>query len=482
MHIVSYRGPGMAGGVSAALARAWDSNLGTGGLWWHLKDNELKASSNPASPSVHVANLDDEVVKGHYRFCNDFLWPILHDLPQYAHYISEDRAYYDAFNSTLGWCLVRAKTEELPKNYFVQDYQLALIPQFLRDNAGFRALLFWHIPWPKHINEEHVEYMSEVARGMLGAEAIGFHIQEYADNFINFVQTHLTEFGTSTESQAIWTNDSVAHVEPGLWAAPNRVRANRTVTRSTKHITRVVVAPLGIDFDHWESLASKQMNTVWHPTLMKTPFILSVDRADYTKGVTDRIQAIEAFFETYPEWAGRIVFAQISGKTRPGLRSFDAYWEECQRLYKRLDDRWSTDNWNPLVWIESSFSPAELAHAYRTADGMLVNAVRDGLNLTAKEYIACQVSNPGVLSLSKGTGAWQELGNYALELDPGEPQSIATNIHRGLMMNNHERAWRAAMLKEQIRQNSLGKWWYTMSSLLVEQRRSPEIALLRETS
>src|SRR6185437_10688169 len=145
MHIVSYRGPGQAGGVSAALARAWDCNLGSGGLWWHVDGSQLNISENTGASATVIANLSEEVIKGHYRFCNDFLWPVMHDLPQYARYVPEDRALYETFNQTYGWCITRAHTDALPSNYFVQDYQLALLPAFLNDNAGLRALLFWHI-------------------------------------------------------------------------------------------------------------------------------------------------------------------------------------------------------------------------------------------------------------------------------------------------------------------------------------------------
>lgn len=485
MHIVSYRGPGQAGGVSAALARAWDCNLGSGGLWWHVDGSQLNISENTGAPASAIANLSEEVIKGHYRFCNDFLWPVMHDLPQHARYVPEDRALYETFNQTYGWCIIRGHAEALPSNYFVQDYQLALLPAFLKDNAGFRALLFWHIPWPQNVPAEYVPVVASIVRGMLGAEAIGFHTQEYANNFLNFVKEKMPEYRIDRDSLCIWPDyERVRRVANARWSPAERFRPNRPQPIQSTSLTRLLVAPLGIDFDHWTALAARQQSSLWHPALARMPFVLSVDRADYTKGVTDRIRAIDLLLERHPEWVGNIVFAQVCGKTRPGLDAFDGYWHECQRLYNALQERWSYGSWQPLVWLEKSFSSAELSVAYRSADVMLVNAVRDGLNLTAKEFVACQSNaSPGVLALSSGTGAWQELGKHAVTLEPGNSFQIAENIHQALAMDEHERKWRMTMLKDCVKANTLSRWWYTFASLM--NRPTVEIgryAFLKESS
>jgi trehalose-6-phosphate synthase len=482
MNIVSYRGPGMAGGVSAALARAWESDLGDAGMWWHLCNNNLQVSPGLNTKPIVVANLPETVVQGHYRFCNDFLWPLMHDLPQHARYIAEDYASYRTFNETFGWCLVRGQLANTPIEYFVQDYQLTLLPQFL-SNAGLRPISYWHIPWPQNVDEQFAPVIDEMVRGLLNSEAIGFHTEEYARNFLQYVQQRLPEYRVSFENMAIWATDNVARVDGLLWAEPDRYRQGRSNGRITRHITRLVVAPLGIDFDYWSTLAAKQQNTLWHPSLMRTPFILSVDRADYTKGVTDRMIAIDRFFEAHPDWLGRVTFAQICGRTRTGLPAFESYWQECQALYARLKERWSTDTWQPLVWLDTSFAPPELAHAYRTASAMLITAVRDGLNLTAKEYVACQSQRPGVLVLSKGTGAWQELGNHALGVDPQDPRQMAEAVQRAVTMDSHERAWRMALLKDSVRGNTLSKWWATFAGLNDRTLRRPGLEpALRESS
>lgn len=486
MHIVSYRGPGMAGGVSAALARAWDTNLGSGTQWWHLKHHELNVASGPDAPANYVADIPAEVIEGHYRFCNEFLWPVMHDLAELARFVPQDYYYYQTFNHTLGWCILRAHAEDPQADFFVQDYQMALLPQFMRANAGFRSVVFWHIPWPKSVREDHAPYVAAIARGLLNAQALGFHTEEYAENFLNFVQQHCSEYGCDRESLVAYQKDSVqpAFAAGGGYALHN-IRVGRQSSEMYRHATRMIVAPLGIDFDHWSSLSAQQDNTVWHPALVRTPFVLSVDRADYTKGVSNRIRAVDRFFESHPEWIGKIVFAQVCGKTRAGLDPFENYWNESRALHHELTARWSTDTWQPLLWIEKSFSTPELALAYRTAAAMLVNPVRDGLNLTAKEYVACQGKRPGVLVLSQGAGAWHELGSHSVEARPDDSIQMADAIHQSLSMSSHERAWRMAILKERVRSNTLNKWWHRFDTLLerrIKQIPSRVVNYLRETS
>ena len=485
MHIVSYRGPGMAGGVSAALARAWDTNLGSGALWWHLHEHELNVASGPDTPADNVAHVPAEVIEGHYRFCNEFLWPVMHDLPEYARFVPQDYYYYQTFNHTLGWCILRAHADEQHADFFVQDYQMALLPQFMRANAGFRSVVFWHIPWPKHVREDHVPYITAIARGLLSAHAVGFHTQEYAENFLRFVNENCAEYACDNDGLVAYQKDTLQGAFATGSEGMSRIRVGKQSVESYRHATKLIVAPLGIDYEHWSTLAARQDNTVWHPALVRTPFVLSVDRADYTKGVSNRIRAIDSFLEQHPEWIGRIVFAQVCGKTRAGLSPFENYWNESRCLYNELTARWATDAWQPLLWIEKSFSSAELALAYRTAAAMLVNPVRDGLNLTAKEYVACQGSRPGVLVLSEGAGAWQELGSHCVEVCPADATQMGDAIHRSLTMDSHERAWRMAILKELVRGNTLSNWWHTFDTLL-EGRTKPapaaNLGYLRETS
>jgi trehalose 6-phosphate synthase len=371
------------------------------------------------------------VLDGHYRFCNNFLWPVMHDMPGQASYSAVDHRLYSKFNSLLARHIAGAGRWWSPW-YFVQDYQLAFLPICL---AGFKrghCLAFWHIPWPRSVAAEHLAVLRGLARALIACKAIGFHTKEYAINFLRFVDQHLP--------------DSIVDWHRGL----------------INGRTHVLAMPLGVDLDWWQAASARQADVFDKhnlAALRARRFILSVDRADYTKGVAERLEMIDLFFERHAEYRNCVTFVQVCTRTRPGLPAFDAYWSRCRELAARLSLRWSQGGWQPLVWIETALAPEELAIFYREADAMLVNPVRDGLNLTAKEFVACQNAGPGVLLLSAGAGVWHELGNLSIPVHPQKSEQMADLVGAALTMRNAERLVRIDLMKEKLKQNTLHHWW-----------------------
>jgi trehalose 6-phosphate synthase len=480
MNIVSYRGPGMAGGVSTALASVWEENAGEGS-WWYMKDSALQVAYNVDEEPSLVANLSQELIKGHYRFCNEFLWPVLHDLPEYATLRESDREHYQKFNEILSRLIAHSQTAKLDSTFFVQDYQLALMPHLLKRSCAGTTMVFWHVPWPKYLHNEYARVLAPIAKAMLGADVIGFHTSEYGENFLRFVDAHLPEFRCDFARMRVCPAE-----EPLSVFVPSssyaRERTLYAPSRSTR-TSEVVVAPLGLDCHHWKSLATNARATFWQPWLAKRPYILSVDRADYTKGITYRLKAIDAFFDKYPDWRGKLVFAQVCGRTRAGIEAYDEYWDECRALENKLKQKWDMGHWQPLLWFDRPFSAAQLSLLYRNAAAMLVNPIRDGLNLTAKEYVACQGTKPGLLALSRGAGAWHELGKDCLEVEPEDPAHIADTIHRALNMTPQERALRMERLSRQVESNTLERWWERFSTpMRAKQAGVKAFSQLREIS
>jgi len=463
MNIISYRGPGMAGGVSTALARLLeDRNIG----WVHLGDATIKMSFGIERDPVDLGTLAPELIDGHYRFCNEFLWPVLHDLPQYASFCPEHFAFYKKFNQILSRSVANSKLTERGSDFFIQDYQMALTPQILRRMGAGKTILFWHIPWPKFVEDSHAQVLSTIAKGMLSADTIGFHTDEYGRNFLAFVERHVPGF------RCRYDNMRISRIEPvvtgfipsysyGFSSRDQGGTANFDYPYGQKRSVQILTSPLGLDFDHWSNLANDGKTRILQPALGKKRYVLSVDRADYTKGVTNRISAIDVFFDKYPQWRGEIVFAQICNRTRGGLASFDYYWDKCHLLGDQLKEKWSTGCWDPLVWFEKPFSAPQLSYLYKNADVMLVNPVRDGLNLTAKEFTACQNIHgaKGVLALSRGAGAWHELGSASIEVDPQDPAQMADAIHNSLIMPIPEKEKRMEILSHKVRANTLESWW-----------------------
>lgn len=427
MRVLSYRGPAAPGGVSNSLSQVLDS-LQPATEWWYVDDSQLKVQR--AGRQVWESKIESRVCVNHYRYCNNFLWPVLHDMPQHAVYSDVERKAYRTLNCAVS---VRLKTSAgFLNDCFVNDYQFALVPSGLDTSDSY---VFWHIPWPKQIHSEHLNPMIEVVSGLLKAKLIGFHVHEYLQNFIDFVERYLPQYRVST-------NRDGASV----------LRKNFV----SSHATSLFVSPLGLDAARWNSLSLRSGPHVIAPPQR---YILSVDRCDYTKGVAERIAAIDAFFSQFPKWRRKVFFLQIGTRSRQGLPEFDSYWRKCQQLSNALNNKWAQAGWQPLSWIEESQSIESLAAMYRDASVMLVNPLRDGLNLTAKEFVACQRPDQGILALSRGAGVWSELGGECIEIDSTNEQNFARTIDRCLEIDGNESRRRTEALKAKVRKNDLKNWW-----------------------
>lgn len=443
MQILSYRGPSAPGGVSNALTQIFNHD---GDGWWFVDGDKLRCRRDmPQSQETFAYDLDADVTALHYSYCNNFLWPVLHDLPQYAHYSEIEHECYRAFNSSVAFRLRGAQKSlalKTDSGCFVNDYQFALVPNVLK--TALDTSVFWHIPWPKNVRADHVDGLVELAAGLLNARVVGFHTQEYLTNFFDFVSRHMPH-----------------HVDA----------ASNTIIGISKNSSRAIskticlAAPLGIDVEHWQNLA--RLGVLNHSLagaaddheIFSGRFILSVDRGDYTKGIRERIAGIDCFFEKYPQWRGQVSFVQIGTRSRPGLKEFDHYWKDCRNACLAVNDRYGKENWQPLQWFDSPRSSHELAALYNRAEIMLVSPVRDGLNLTAKEYVACANSYNGVLALSPGAGVFSELGDDCVEVNATDSSAFATSIAVALNMPREHRQVRMQAMKAQLAANTLASWW-----------------------
>lgn len=458
MHIISFDQPTMdRGGAAAALTAAWHGAGTPKSMWWHMAGAQIKATST-AEPSTALADLPPDLVAGHYRYCNAFLWPVLHDLPQYAAYRAEDHTAFIKLNRIVAWYVAEANAMGNRGDAFVHDYQLALVPQRLRETTSMRSALFWHVPWPKQIFGPHREALRELARAMLHSEVLGFHTEEYAHNFLEFVEHDLPAFNSNYDDLSVWTSEHNASTRYLTREAANRFRGLRLKTRQ-RRVTKLIVEPLPIDVNYWGKLASAPGSASLEPALQKSPYILSVDRADYTTGLNERLEAIDTFFQRHEEWRGRLVFLQVCDRTRTGIGAFDGYYRSCELHRERIQEKWSSENWNPLVWLDHSLPPAQLAALYSNANAMLLNDLRDGLNLWAKEFVASQVRQPGALLLSPSVGAFEELKGGALQVPAQSPEDIAQSVQLALTMDLEERRRRVNVMQKAISKTKPSLWW-----------------------
>jgi len=464
MNILSYRGPGKAGGVSGALARIVDGTSDRLIRWWYLNENGL-ASKTGREDLQHVKAIPRNIVEGHYRHCNNFLWPVLHDMPERAIYSPGDRQSYRLFNQLFALNILQAKDKSDHNYFFVQDYQLALQPPSLAYGINSVVNTFWHIPWPHFVERAHLKPLVEIAEALLDSNKLGFHIDEYALNFMNFVRLHLPQYEVDFDTRQI------VPIKTKL------LNSDRLV------FSQVVVCPLGLDWDFWRQNANLEETVGLGSTIIEAcskPYILSVDRADYSKGILQRIAAIDHLFEEKPSLIGKITFVQVCQPSRIGLIQFDRYWRQLQKALHDLNSRWQKPGWQPLVWEAEPVAPADLAWLYKNATAMLVSPIRDGLNLTAKEFVACSNKDDGLLLLSAGAGVWQEIGDMAITIDAHAPIVAAQQIARSLSIAKPERIRRMAGLKARIKANPLEVWWRNFTSCNTQIGITSTIASVRQ--
>lgn len=439
MRILSFRGPCAPGGVSSALSQIYD-NEKNAPEWWFIKDGCLRRKLDGQSEVIYP--LDNQISQEHYLYCNNFLWPVLHDMPHLAHFSEEERRSYAAFNLAVAFRIGCAENIS-PTSTFINDYQFALCPTFLKGNQGMTV--FWHIPWPKSVRPEFVQPIVDLANGLLKASSVGFHTNEYLYNFLSFVERHLPEYRVISKFGEISLVDKFS-----LAATP----------------TKIFVSPLGLDANRWQAMSKLENINHYSEWQKDLPCVLSVDRADYTKGILERLNAIAQFLATNPQWHQKVTFLQLITRSREGLQTFDQYFESCRSKAAQVNALYSENGWEPIIWTDRSRTPIDLAGMYRRAAVMLVSPIRDGLNLTAKEYIACKNSRPGVLALSQGAGSWAELGDNSVEIIPEQPESFATAITRSLTMTEQEKNDKMRGLRAALAGNSLEKWWQNMQKII----------------
>ena len=182
-----------------------------------------------------------------------------------------------------------------------------------------------------------------------------------------------------------------------------------------------------------------------------------IERMDYTKGIPDRLRALDCFFEKYPDWRGRMSFVQIAAPSRSGLLAYQEVEREVSGLAAKLNERWGTPEWQPVHLLEKHHGPVEMAALHRLSRFMVVNSLHDGMNLVAKEYCASRFDNDGVLILSRFTGAHRELRD-ALAVNPYAAHEIADAIHAALTMPRAERSRRMKRMRAVVANNNVFRW------------------------
>jgi trehalose 6-phosphate synthase/phosphatase len=414
------------GGLVSALEPVLHKRGGTWVGWAgsHVAAEAVRAEKGDLYRVRAVAVSRTELAGYYHGWCNRTLWPLLHSLPARACFHPSDWHAYVRVNQRFA----EAALEELGEHrlVWIHDYHLLLVPALLRSEHPDRRLAFFlHVPFPPPDVFGILPWGQELLRSLLACDLIGFQTGRYARDFLA----------------------CAARLE-GV-----DVRGGSEVVQSGGRVTRVGAFPIGIDWNHFESLASAAPE----PRRRTERIVLGADRLDYTKGIPERIQAVERLLERYPGYRERIVLLQVSVPSRCEVAAYRELKREIDELVRRVNGRFGTATWSPIRFLYQSLSHERLAGLYRDADVALVTPLRDGMNLVAKEFVACQVRSPGVLVLSRHAGAAETL-REALLVDPHDVEGTAETLRRALEMGPAERAVRMSALRGYERRHHVHAW------------------------
>lgn len=386
----------------------------------------------------------------YYGFANEGLWPLCHIAHTRPSFSSEDWDQYRAVNQKFASALLEEIENEERPVILLQDYHFALLPRIVKDRRpDARVAIFWHIPWPNPEAFGICPWARELLNGLLGADLIGFHIQAHCNNFLETVDRNL-------ESQINWERFSVSR---------------------TAHVTLVRPIPISVALDPTEAPADQELPHLDRAQLLaklgvRASFLgIGVDRIDYTKGIPERFRGIERFLEKSPASRGEFTFVQIGSPSRTNIPRYHDLMNEVNSEAERINKRFQTADWKPIVLLTRQHSHEEIMPYYRTADVCLVTSLHDGMNLVAKEFVASRWDEQGVLILSRFTGASHELAD-ALVVNPYDTGELARALQRALEMPAEERRMRMQRMRATVRERNIYRWAGSLIGELCEIRTS----------
>lgn len=428
-----------AGGVTAAMDPIMQEVGGTWIAWGSgnaddfMSDARGRVRVPPSRPQYTLKRVrlsPAEVQKFYYGYCNEGLWPLSHGLISKVRFEKSWWHAYRRVNQKFAAAVLdQAGADDI---VWIHDYHLTLLPQMLKKaNPRLAVVFFWHIPWPQYdafrICPEH----KAILDGLMACDLLGFHIPRYGRNFLECAER---SFGAA------------------------RLR--------TKKIPRVASFPISIDVRDIEAVAnSKRVET--RMVQLRKRYNLDgrlvgcgVERLDYTKGIPERLEALEMLFERHPEFREKFTFLQLCSPSRGEISEYRSIKASVVAITERINSKFGTINWTPVVVFHKKVPFEQIIAMYRMADVAVVSPLVDGMNLVAKEFIAAQVDEKGVLVLSEFAGAAGSLTNV-IKCNPFERDSFAEHIREALEMPEEARRAMIRLAREEVRSHTVFDWMDT---------------------
>ena len=427
---------------SGGLASAMDPFLRKGKGEWIGWSGDAGEQDNPERRAIlaewaqkercFAVDLSEEVAAGFYEgYANQTLWPVFHNFPSQLRFDARSwEAYVEANRIFSDKVVERYKPNDL---IWVHDYQLMLLPQMLREKLPDAAIgFFLHIPFPSSEIFPVLPRREELLEGLIGADLLAFQ-----------THGHLQQFRAAL-LRVLGLESKVAEIAVG--SRPVRLEA----------------LPIGIAPEEYTQLLKSDDKTAqhyaeWVERYRGRRVLLAVDRLDYTKGVPERLRAYTHLLRSSPGLKEKVVLIQIAVPTREAIDTYQELRTEVNRLVGEINGKLGTPDWTPLVYINRSIEKSELVGLYKLADVCWIGSLRDGMNLVAKEYVACKPEGDGLLVLSEFAGAAAEMGE-ALLINPFDENRTAETIARALALDEQERRLRMTALHKRVLHNDVFHW------------------------
>jgi trehalose 6-phosphate synthase/phosphatase len=402
-------------------------------LWVGTGDEQLSEVRFGSGIELFPIEIPRKINEKYYGgFCNDTIWPLFHYFSPMAVY---DNSYYEAYVAANDLFFEKLQKLIRPGDFvWIHDYQLLLLPELVRDafpnvNIGF----FLHIPFPSfeifRLLPRH--WRESLLKGMTGADIVGFHTNDYTQHFIKSVKRTL-----------------------GYMVEQNYITINNRLCKADAF-------PIGIDFEKFSNACSAHKTNIHkkklHKILQEKKLIFSVDRLDYSKGFINRLKAYERFLEKYPAWHFKVVFNMVVVPSRDNIEVYRGMKKEIEATVGRINGKYSNLAWRPIIYQYKSLPFNEMVAIYDVSDVGFITPLRDGMNLVAKEYIACQSENKGVLVLSEMAGASVEL-NEAIIINPTDVEETADALDKALSMPEEEKERRIHKMQNRLKRYNVFTW------------------------
>ena len=429
-----------AGGVITAIEPVMEA---CGGTWIAHGAGPADKETADAEGKVRVPHdepkytlkrvwLSEREVSGYYNgFSNEALWPLCHMAHVRPKFRKEDWVEYRKVNALFAKTLLDEIRHVERPVVLIQDYHLALAAAFIKKSRpDAQIAMFWHIPWPSAAQFSICPWRKEILEGMLGADLVGFHTQQYCNNFM----------------------DTVAN------EVESRIDYEHFLVFKEEHRTFVKPFPISIAFPgSAERSGTADRGILERLNVRTSHLVLGVDRFDYIKGIPERLKGIEFLLDTHPEYREKLTMLQIASPTRASVEKYAEYRAFVRAEVLRINAKFKTRDWVPIVLEEKNYARADIRKLYQVADVCIITSLHDGMNLVAKEFAAARSDENGVLILSQFTGASHDLKG-ALLINPYSAEDTSAALHSALTMPKTEQHRRMRAMRNSVRDYNIFRW------------------------